>query len=1207
MRIQDMFERDIDRDINGVIKIDQNDEQVMEQELSEYVVTRELRSHFSTFYDAYERAIDEPTDKMGVWISGFFGSGKSHFLKMLSYLLSNHVVGNRHALDYIEPRFEDSMLAAKARRAASIPTETILFNIGSKSSDRNDASAVIRTFYRVFYENQGFYGASPKLARLEALIDAEGRTQAFREAYEQASGHNWLEWRKTYLSKSAPVIEALAACGFQTAEEAERWYASADDDLSADTFTDEVRDYVERSDAEHGGQFRMLFMVDEVSQYVGDSTDRMNDLQNIVEGLGTKCAGRAWVVVTGQEAIDEITTVAGSDFSKIQGRFNTRLSLSSSDANEVIKRRILAKTTDADQLLQLGYTENAVVLNNLFTFGDAKADLIGYRNAVDFAQTFPFVNYQFTLLQNVMNALRNQGHSGKHLSSGERSMLSGFQEAAQAVEDRDEHALVPFWRFYDATETFLEHYHRQVINRAARQAETGQGLEPYDVCTLKLLFLIRWVDRDIAATIDNIVTLMTDDVRENRLELREQVQASLDRLLKENFITRNGAIFQFLTDDEQEIANQIAKTPVEVARVTAKAADIMFKDIFDTPKLTVGKNQFPIEEHLDQTCINNPGGLVLRVLAGMDGAEPPTHEELVMQSARGEAIVVPCPEVDYYSQLMEAARIERFVSTVVLTNLPESQRSIIRAKQSEKTRLEKEARSLMEEAIRRGSFYVQGSLVTPAKSASAKKLVDTCLERLVDVVYPKLTYIDKNYNDDAEIKRILNGAEQALPGQQPNARAIEELERKLKVEAQRHNTVTMGDIQRLYQSEPYGWREVDIAAVVAELLASHRAKLSYAGKTVSPADAKTTSYLRARTMIDKVELEMRRTSTDAERATARRTVEELCRAHDLPVDEEGLARRIREELQGRRDGLQHLLDVEYRRNRAYPGYSTVADTVALLDELLKVDPDPAELLGAVVRREDDLLDAAEDLESVDDFFPDRQRIFDSATELLKQVGADREDLETDAEAAGALAAIEGILADRNIYRRIPELPPAVQQVKAVRDRMLKAKRVDLLEQIDVTIDELAAYARERDVKLSEIEKTRLLRRDTANSAATLTELDALRTRLEKDQRRLSDEIDREYDRINRPRPAMPGVTITTEHAQPTAATTQSADTTTSGAGPAPQPAPASAPAPKVVTVERSRVFRPRRLRSAQEIDEYLEAARKQLLDALKDNDSVKLN
>lgn len=1216
MRIHDMFERDIDRDINGVIKIDQADEAVIEQELSEYVVTRELRGHFSTFFDAYERAIDEPTGKIGVWISGFFGSGKSHFLKMLSYLLSDRTVGGRRALDYIEPRFEDEMIAAKARRAAGIPTETILFNIGSKSSDRNDASAVIRTFYRVFYENQGFYGASPKLARLEALIEAEGLTDAFRQAYEQASGHSWLDWRKTYQSKSAPVIEALAACGFQTREEAERWYASDDLDISADTFTDEVRDYAERRAAEHGGRFRLLFMVDEVSQYVGEDTDRMNDLQNIVEGLGTKCAGRVWVVVTGQEAIDEITTVAGSDFSKIQGRFNTRLSLSSSDANEVIKRRVLSKTPDAAQLLELRYGQDETVLRNLFTFGDAKADLMGYRDAIDFAQTFPFVNYQFTLLQNVMNALRNQGHSGKHLSSGERSMLSGFQEAAQAVEELDEHALVPFWRFYDATESFLEHYHRQVINRAARQAEAGQGLEGYDVRVLKLLFLIRWVDRDVAATVDNIVTLMTDDVRENRLELRERVQASLDRLMKESYITRNGDRYQFLTDDEQEIANQIARTHVDSETVTKKAADIVFKDIFDTPKLTVGVNQFPVEEYLDQTPVGSPGGLILRVIAGMDGSEPPTHEELILQSGRGEAIVVLCPEIDYYGQLMEAARIEKYVSTVVTANLEPSQRDIVRGKQQEKTRLEKEASGLIEEAVRRGELYVQGNAVTPAKTSSAKKRIEEALARLVDTVYPKLACIDRNYTDDAGIRRILNGTEQALPGQQPNARAIEELERKLKTEAARHRTVTMGDIQRQYQAAPYGWREADIAAVAAELLASRRAKLTYAGKAVDLQDGKCVNYLRMRSMVDKVQIEMRRTASDAERATARRTVEELCRVHDLPVDEEGLARRIREALQERRDGLQRLLDVEYRRNRDYPGYSTVADTVALLDELLKVDPDPVELLGAVVRREDDLLDAAEDLESVDDFFPDRQRIFDSATDLLKQVGADREDLEADAEAAEALGVIESVLADRNIHRRIPELSPAVQQVKAVRDRMLKAKRTDLLEQVDVTIDELAAYARERDVKLSEIEKTRLLRRDTANSAATLTELDALRTRLEKDQRRLSDEIDREYDRINRPRPAMPGVTITTDHTPPAGASAQGAGTqmpasgtgaAASGAGSASRPAPVTAPDPKVVTIERSRVFRPRRLRSAQEVDDYLEAARTQLLDALKDNDSVKLN
>ena len=255
---------------------------------------------------------------------------------------------------------------------------------------------MVRTFYRVFYENQGFYGANLKLARLESLIELEGKTEAFRAAYEQASGRPWLEWRRTFTSKSEPIIEALAACGFQTREEAERWYnATEPEDLSIDTLTNEIRDYAERRAREHNGQFRLLFMVDEVGQYIGGNTSLMLNLQSIVEGIASKCASRVWVVVTGQEAIDEITSVASDDFSKIQGRFDTRLSLSSSDASEVIKRRVLAKTPDATQLLSMKYQENSAVLGNLFAFsGDTRADLTGYTSGEDFAQTFPFVNYQ---------------------------------------------------------------------------------------------------------------------------------------------------------------------------------------------------------------------------------------------------------------------------------------------------------------------------------------------------------------------------------------------------------------------------------------------------------------------------------------------------------------------------------------------------------------------------------------------------------------------------------------------------------------------------------------------------------------------------------------------------------------------------------------------------------------------------------------------
>ena len=129
MKIQNMFQKDINRDINGVVKVSQSDQHSLEQELSEYIITKELRRHFDTFFENYTKAIDYPTDKIGVWISGFFGSGKSHFLKMLSYLISNKEVAGRHAFDYFADKFDDPMTFANVQKSVRIPTESILFNI----------------------------------------------------------------------------------------------------------------------------------------------------------------------------------------------------------------------------------------------------------------------------------------------------------------------------------------------------------------------------------------------------------------------------------------------------------------------------------------------------------------------------------------------------------------------------------------------------------------------------------------------------------------------------------------------------------------------------------------------------------------------------------------------------------------------------------------------------------------------------------------------------------------------------------------------------------------------------------------------------------------------------------------------------------------------------------------------------------------------
>ncbi len=127
MIIKEMFTKPITREVKGVVKIGQEKESNVQQELEEYVVTRELQKHFARFFSAYKKGIAGNTDNMGVWISGFFGSGKSHFLKILAYLLENKEVNGKCALDYFieDHKIEDPMVLADMRLAADTSADVI--------------------------------------------------------------------------------------------------------------------------------------------------------------------------------------------------------------------------------------------------------------------------------------------------------------------------------------------------------------------------------------------------------------------------------------------------------------------------------------------------------------------------------------------------------------------------------------------------------------------------------------------------------------------------------------------------------------------------------------------------------------------------------------------------------------------------------------------------------------------------------------------------------------------------------------------------------------------------------------------------------------------------------------------------------------------------------------------------------------------------
>lgn len=372
------------------------------------------------------------------------------------------------------------MLIDKATRNQ---TETILFNIDIEGSINKDKTAVLKVFAKMFYNHLGFFGENLKVAKLEQFIDKQGKTEQFRRVFKEKNGDEWLEARDSFAFFEDDIVETLVEVLGMSETAAHNWFDGTETtEMSIAQLVSEIKDYVKTKPK----NFRLLFMIDEVGQYIGTDTDLLLNLQSLVEKIGSECGSNVWVVCTGQEAIDEIIRVRENEFSRIQARFKNRLSLTSSSVDEVVQKRILKKKDSVVPDLKALYARNDSVLRNLFTFTDSMLDIKGYSGTNDFVINYPFVPYQFTLMQRVFNEIRKHGNAGKHQSNGERSMLSGFQETAQKVQEKDETTLVPFYMFYDTLHTFLDSSIRRVIERCQRAADNSDGIEQYDVSILKL-------------------------------------------------------------------------------------------------------------------------------------------------------------------------------------------------------------------------------------------------------------------------------------------------------------------------------------------------------------------------------------------------------------------------------------------------------------------------------------------------------------------------------------------------------------------------------------------------------------------------------------------------------------------------------------------------------------------------------------------------
>ncbi|MDA1277766.1 MAG: BREX system P-loop protein BrxC [Verrucomicrobia bacterium] len=1068
MTIKELFTRDINRSINGVVKAEQLDDAVVWQELDEFVVTKELDQHLRRFFGAYTDAIDNQHDpatsgKIGVWMSGFFGSGKSHFLKVLSYVLGNRQLKvngqTRQTVEFFETKIHDAMLYGDIKRAVASNTDVILFNIDSKADNRSGRDAILTVFLRVFNEMLGYSGDHPWIAHMERYLDGKHKLDTFHAAYKLAARHEWVDERDAYAFNRDAVVKALSHALGQSEEASHKWFDNMEKSfpLTIENFCGWVKEYLDTRGPNH----RLIFLVDEMGQFVGQDTQRMLNLQTITEDLGTACGGRAWVVVTSQEDIDavlgEMKKGTANDFSKIQGRFKTRLSLSSANVDEVIQERLLAKRGEVVAFLRALHAAKGDILKNQLSFTNVGPTLRAFKDADDFVRNYPFAPYQFQLVQKVFEAIRKVGATGLHLSRGERSILDAFQSAAKQVAGVAVGVLVPFWRFYPSIESFLD----TSVKRTIDQAETNPSLEPFDIRLLQVLFLIRYVE-EIKGNVNNLVTLCIDEIDADRLALRRKIEESLQRLEKETLISRSGDNYFFLTNEERDINREIKSVDLSSGEEAKLLGELIFDEVLKgnrKHRYAVNGKDFPFNCLCDLHPVGRrvETGLVVSVVSPLaDDYKLYENARCILASTNegGQILLRLNDDESLGRELRTYLKTEKYISRKNDGSLPKPTLRILHDCAEDNRDRRESLVNLLSTLLLEATYFAAGSKLT-LKAQDAASAMNQALDYLIQNTFPKMGLLKRlNTDPQREIQAVLRSNDIALQTlavqtEEANPQALDEIRGYVDLCSRGSRTIVLHEmIETRYGIRPHGWPDWEIVLLVARLVVLGEMQIVMNGAVV-PTE-KVYAEISAPAKWRKITIVQRR-NVDTKLLQATRALGKDVFSEMGPESEEGLFTFLSGKLKHWESDLLGYKPLA--ETGSYPGQEEITDGLRTIAKITGED-DSFKFIERFNALKAELLELAEDYHDLKNFYDHQKPAWEKLRKASERFQLNRLELERDPKAAPALKRIHEILHAPCPYNLIKDGDGLIQTVSGVNDALVSARRAEALATIDTQTAEI---------------------------------------------------------------------------------------------------------------------------------------------------------
>lgn len=569
--IKNLFANDVHRPIEEVIKVDQTRDDVIRDEIGEYVVTDAIRSHYAGIFDAYSQTPNKPHEGVAIWVSGFFGSGKSSFAKMLGLSIENRVIAGVPAADRFAQRVGDNQKADVKKLQVllktineKIPTHAVIFDVSTDRGIRSGNQSLTEIMYGLFLQSLG-YAKDLDLSELEIGLEEKGRLEDFEAEYHRLFGKEWaFEKGKVAfaLSEASRVLHSLDP---ETYPMADSWVKAVKNkaDISPGKLAERANELMKRR---RPGQ-ALMFVIDEVGQFVARDVQKMLDLQAVVQNLGVKGRGKHWIVVTSQEKLGEL--VSGLDDKKIElarlmDRFPLQVHLEPSDISEVTSRRVLSKGGPAEKVLgELFDQHRGRFTEHTRLTADIKLPELTREGFIDL---YPLLPYQIDLIIQVVSGLRTQGGASKHVGGANRTIIKLAQQllinpavnlAGQAVG-----AVARLDQVYDLVEGNIGSEVRAKISAISKELD-----HPLAQPVAKVICLLQYV-KSVHRTAENIAAALHPGVAaDSQLAAVKEALRQLEAANKVRLGDDGYRIPTPAEDDWERIRNGISPKPGDSHRI----------------------------------------------------------------------------------------------------------------------------------------------------------------------------------------------------------------------------------------------------------------------------------------------------------------------------------------------------------------------------------------------------------------------------------------------------------------------------------------------------------------------------------------------------------------------------------------------------------------------------------------------------------------